>query len=66
MKTLLDKAQKIIDSYKGVPNESLIVRASMINEVANLIVDHMMSKQEDLESFDFRAFFEQLKMPEDL
>jgi len=62
---ITEQAQKIIDSYKELP-PAPIVRESMSNELAHLIVNYLMSKQEDIEKFNFEEFFSRLKFPEDL
>jgi hypothetical protein len=58
------KAQKIVDSYKGCPSDP-IVKESLINEIANLVVDDIIEKKQDIRDFDFQKFLDPIaNLPE--
>jgi hypothetical protein len=60
---LYTKAQKIIDSYKGCPADP-IIKESMANEIAYLIVDGLQKENRDIKSFNFESFVDSLNFPD--
>jgi len=56
-----EQAQGIIDSYSHFPDIKA-VRDSLSEELAKIIVTHVMDKQEDFMRFDFEGFFKSLNL----
>lgn len=53
---LIEKANKVIRSYSGIP-ESELVQQSFVDEIANEIVDWIILEGIDFFDFDFKDFF---------
>jgi len=58
----LEKAQKVIDSYKNMPRTKEI-EVSLVEEMAHLIAAYMHIYGVDIYKFNFDKFFKRLKFP---
>jgi hypothetical protein len=64
MLSLITEAKRIMDTYKNLPKES-IIKESLVNELAILIVDHVCLIGDDISDFDFEGFFKKVEIYEE-